>query len=135
MGGGRCRSHTLHLLNRGQRVEVRGHDRPSAARLMLGARGELSLTQSPVSEPITTSLWAKSAKRFLAYHRFNYSGWEEGGRRSPAAREATASPAKEPRGPSARIHVCFSWRETTATCHRSHQAMYSSTSLEQFYMF
>lgn len=41
--------------------------------------GELSLTQSLVSELITTSLWAKNSKGFLAYHCFNYRGGEEKG--------------------------------------------------------
>lgn len=45
----------------------------------MGVRGELGLTRSRVSELITTSLWAKNSKGFLAYHRFNYRGGEESG--------------------------------------------------------
>lgn len=45
----------------------------------MGVRGELGLTQSLVSELITTSLWAKNSKGFLAYHCFNYRGGEEKG--------------------------------------------------------
>lgn len=43
-------------------------------------RGELGLTQVLVSELITTSLWAKNSKGFLAYHRLNYRGGEWRGR-------------------------------------------------------
>lgn len=37
-----------------------------------GVHRELILTQSLVSELITTSLWAKNPKGFLAYHCFSY---------------------------------------------------------------
>lgn len=48
---------------------------------------ELILTQSLVSELITTSLWAQNSKGFLAYHCFNYR--ERTSRRSLAAWEPT----------------------------------------------
>lgn len=41
--------------------------------------GELGLTQSEASELITTSLWAKNSKGFLAYHCFNYRGGKDRG--------------------------------------------------------
>ncbi len=71
-------------LNEGQHSGFRGHDSRLRWGLYwhingMGVRGELGLTQSLVSELITTSLWAKNSKGFLAYHRFNYRGGEEKG--------------------------------------------------------
>lgn len=71
-------------LNEGQHSRVRGHDRRLRWGLYwhingMGVHRELGLTQSLVSELITTSLWAKNSKGFLAYHCFNYRGGEEKG--------------------------------------------------------
>lgn len=69
-------------INRGQSSEVRGCDTSLRSGLYchingMGVRRELGLTRSRVSELITTSLWAKNSKGFLAYHCFNYRGGEE----------------------------------------------------------